>query len=163
MLGVTSRVAPPLSPRYSSTNGRQLRAFSDMAHIALWGGTSLGGLAALAAAMLLTAPCQVSAEPGGARSESSTPAQPQQAKQIEPMVEPVKRVTPKTPDLGQSGKGDGKSEPKGSAAKSADKTRKVKLVGIKPNCDAGYEPDKAGRRCVKAPEARARKKSRTGP
>ena len=134
-----------------------------MAHTASWVGAFRGVLGALAAAMLLTAPCQVSAEPGGARSESSTPAQPQQAKQIEPMVEPVKRVAPKTPDLGPPPKENGKFGPKGSAAKSADKTRKVKLVGIKPNCDAGYEPDKAGRRCVKAPEARARKKSRTGP
>ena len=133
-----------------------------MEHIALWGGTSLGGLAALAAAMLLTAPCQVSAEPGGARSESSTPAQPQQAKQIEPMVEPVKRVAPKTPDLGPPPKENGKFGPKGSAAKSADKTRKVKLVGAKPNCDAGYEPDKAGKNCVKAAAAKTRKKNLKG-
>lgn len=133
-----------------------------MAHTASWVGAFRGVLGALAAAMLLSSPCQVSAEPAGARPESSPPAQPQQAKQIEPMVEPVKRVAPKTPDLGPPPKENGKFGPKGSAAKSADKTRKVKLVGAKPNCDAGYEPDKAGKNCVKAAAAKTRKKNRKG-
>lgn len=133
-----------------------------MAHTASWVGAFRGVLGALAAAMLLSSPCQVSAEPAGARPESSSPAQPQQAKQIEPMVEPVKRVAPKTPALGGTEKTEEKPDPKKSAAKSADKTRKVKLVGAKPNCDAGYEPDKAGRNCVKAAAARTRKKDRKG-
>ncbi len=139
-----------------------------MAHIALWGGAfwsgpSWGIPAALAAAMLLTVPREASAGPGGVHPESSPPAQPQRAKQIEPMVEPVKRVAPKTPELGGPGKTDEKTDPKKSAAKSADKTRKVKLVGAKPNCDAGYEPDKAGRSCIKAAAVKTRKKNRTAP
>mgnify|MGYP000031641616 CR=1 FL=1 len=133
-----------------------------MEHIALWGGAFWNGLAALAAAVLLTVPREASAGPGGVQSEGSAPAQPQRAKQIEPMVEPVKRVAPKTPALGGTEKTEEKPDPKKSAAKSADKTRKVKLVGAKPNCDAGYEPDKAGRNCVKAAAARTRKKDRKG-
>ena len=134
-----------------------------MAHIALWGGAFWSGLAALAAATLLTVPREASAGPKGMPDEGSTPAQPQRAKQIEPMVEPVKRVAPKTPELGGLGKTDEKTDPKKSAAKSADKTRKVKLVGAKPNCDAGYEPDKAGKNCIKAAATKTRKKTRTAP
>ncbi len=134
-----------------------------MAHIALWGGAFWSGLAALAAATLLTVPREASAGPEGVPSEGSAPAQPQRAKQIEPMVEPVKRVAPKTPELGGAGKTDEKADPKKSAAKSTDKARKVKLVGAKPNCDAGYEPDKAGKNCIKAAAAKTRKKNRTAP
>lgn len=134
-----------------------------MAHIALWGGAFWSGLAALAAAMLLIVPREASAGPEGMPDKGSTLAQPQRAKQIEPMVEPVKRVAPKTPELGEAGKTNEKTDPKKSAAKSADKTRKVKLVGAKPNCDAGYEPDKAGKNCIKAAATKTRKKNRTAP
>jgi len=133
-----------------------------MEHIALRGGAFWSGLAALAVAVLLTVPREASAGPEGVARKDSAPAQPQRAKQIEPMVEPVKRVAPKTPELGGAEKTEEKTDPKKSAAKSADKTRKVKLVGAKPNCDAGYEPDKAGRSCIKAATAKTRKKNRKG-
>lgn len=121
-----------------------------MAHIAHW-----GALAALVAAMLSSAPRGVPAEPEGAGGQLPAPAGPQEAKPIEPMVGPVKRVAPKTPDLNEPGNTDAEPAGKEGRSKPASKARKVKLVGAKPNCDEGYEPDAAGKSCIKAPSIKA--------
>lgn len=72
--------------------------------------------------------------------------------QIEPMVAPVKREAPKAPviktetsEAAKSSSGKDARSPKGKA--------KVKVVGEKPNCDAGFKVDASGKSCVKIAES----------
>jgi hypothetical protein len=94
---------------------------------------------------------------------------PRRAAQIEPIVEPVKRVQPPAPVIKvkatESTDGD-KSAKKGKEAKAGKDAKKVerknKVVGDKPNCDAGFKLDAEGKSCVKiaANEPQAKKKRR---
>lgn len=85
--------------------------------------------------------------------------------QSEPMVAPVKRVRPETPTLegvqttdtkgATAASGTESSGPKKSKSSKRNNTkRKVTLIGEQLNCDTGYQPDAAGKSCVKAAAAK---------
>lgn len=88
--------------------------------------------------------------------------------QIEPIVAPVKREVPKTPAIRSepasvessgSSKSQKSAKPSGTASKSKPK---LKVVGDRPNCDAGFKVDSSGKACVRIAQSEgpARKKKK---
>ncbi|MEQ1717835.1 MAG: hypothetical protein ABL907_17970 [Hyphomicrobium sp.] len=77
------------------------------------------------------------------------------ATQIEPMVDPVRRVQPPTPviKVKSDATADSSAEKASSKAKISKEAktsdRKIKVVADKPNCDSGFKLDATGKRCLK--------------
>lgn len=92
----------------------------------------------------------------------AVPSAPRPA-QIEPIVvPPVKREMPKTPELKAEPASKETKARSAAPAKSAKGKAAEKVVGDKPNCDAGYKVDASGKSCVRIAESenRAKKKGR---
>lgn len=104
------------------------------------------------------------------------PAMPR-AKQIEPMVEPVKRAVPKQPETGgpssrnvkgdaangaskTRGDGSAKTSSKAGTARKGNTVKSVKLIGDRPNCDTGFKVDASGKTCVRIAASQPPRKKR---
>lgn len=127
--------------------------------------------AALAITLVALAPAPVRAQ--AESREDSGPSKPAtqgpvaapdsapRPTQIEPIVAPVKRSQPKTPELEEATK----PKPEAKSGKPSSKESKPKktsrpVVPARPNCDPGFKVDAAGKSCVKPPANTSSKKKR---